>query len=916
MNKKFFLIVMIMFVLSSTVFYYKMNKKETKVINDNIITADTYVFGDVDGNGSVGVSDYVLIRKHLLGTKLTGERLKRANVDGKEGISATDYIVIRKIILGIYKEIQSNVKVKVLDNGDSFEVYNIDVVSDYNADPRGVSDSTKAFKDAIKEAAKCAKASDNNKCGSIIYIPSGTYRLTDTIELPFYVELIGSKNGQTILNIEHSKEAIIAYATSSLKNIMFYYPNQNADNPIEYPATIHYKANMKNTEFYGREVSGTDGMSLENINFINSYIAMELNGAIFYLRDIYGTPLKTGLINDANLDTIKIDNLNFKADYWKNFNNSLVKPNSLSNLDNYLKNNATGIVIKRVDWYMLAKINVNGYNIGIMLDKNNSGDPTYGGKSEGELFDSKLTNCKYALQVNDAKHTVISNTTLSSIGGRALNIDSGIGWDFSIYGSTITSTGDYAIYHNGPGALTITNSKIVGKVSKTNRADKMSIVGSSLSNTGNDNRSIKVNLNLFNNNIGDYTKKVTTKPVDVKADNVKIIAIEANKNEDITNSIKNAISRLENGGIVYIPNGIYQISDTITVPSKVEIRGATSWAHHSRMINDYRGNGIGSTIIDTSNLSLSKNAFILNSNSGLNGFDIINIQHDKEKTAYLINGTGSNIYVINMNLPGAYNGINIDGDNHFVEHIWGGFYNEGIRLNGKNGMIRNCHITKNSLYYATLDAKLDKPRDTLYRKHKTVIVTGQNEILFNVFTFGPNVGFSFENAKDFKAIGIASDASGTGVVASLGSTGLVINSMIVSRSYDVVDGNNNVVLRGVDSRYIKTLPGFSGTIDFVNTMNWGNRNAISFELNGTNTSDLHFYGGLIDDSGSTAIKTSASAMIVSGVVFRTPSIKALTVNTGASGVQVIGNICEGYNSCKDSIVNNAGINIGVANLIQ
>ena len=906
---------MIMFVLSSTVFYYKMNKKETKIISDEVITADTYIFGDVDGNGSVGVSDYILIRKHLLGNKLTGERLKRADVDGKEGISVTDYIVIRKIILGMYVPVQSNVKARVLDNGDSYEIYNIDVVNDYGADPRGNNDSTKAFKDAIKAVSKCTRAVENNKCGSVIYIPSGTYRLTDTIEVPYYVELIGSKDGQTILNIEHSKEAIIAYAMSSLKNLMFYYPNQNADSPISYPSTIYYKAHMKNTEFYGREIDGTDGMSLENINFINSYVAMELNGAIFYLRDIYGTPLKTGLINDANLDTIKIDNLNFKADYWKNFNNSLVVPKSLSNLDNYLISNATGIIIKRVDWYMLAKININGYNIGIMLDKNNSGDPTYGGKSEGELFDSKLTNCKYALQVNDAKHTVISNTTLSSIGGRALNIDSGIGWDFSIYGSTITSTGDYAIYHNGPGALTITNSKIVGKVSKTNRADKMSIVGSSLSNTGDDKRSIKVNLNLFNNNIGDYTKKVTTKPVDVKADNVKIIAIEANKNEDITNSIKNAISRLENGGIVYIPNGIYQISDTITVPSKVEIRGATSWAHHSRMINDYRGNGIGSTIIDTSNLSLSKNAFILNSNSGLNGFDIINIQHDKEETAYLINGTGSNIYVININLPGVYNGINISGDNHFIEHIWGGFYNEGIRVSGNNGMIRNCHITKNSLYYTSLDAKLDKTRDTLYRKHKTVIVTGQNEILFNVFTFGPNVAYSFENAKDFRAIGIAADASGIGINVSGSSNGLVINSMTVSRSYDVTDANNNIILSGVDSRYIKTLPNFSGTIDFVNTMNWGNRNAISFELAGTSTSDLHFYSGLIDDSGSTAIKTSASAMIVSGVVFRTPSIKALTVNTGASGVQVIGNICEGYNSCKDSIVNNAGINIGVANPI-
>ncbi len=57
--------------------------------------------GDVDGNGKVGSSDYVLVRKHLLKkSTLTGDKLKRADVNGDKKVSSLDYVEIRKIIIG------------------------------------------------------------------------------------------------------------------------------------------------------------------------------------------------------------------------------------------------------------------------------------------------------------------------------------------------------------------------------------------------------------------------------------------------------------------------------------------------------------------------------------------------------------------------------------------------------------------------------------------------------------------------------------------------------------------------------------------------------------------------------------------------------------------------------------------------
>ena len=77
-----------------------INKYSTK---GNIITINaksTPIKGDVNSDGKVNSVDYVLIRKHILGSsKLTGDNLKRADINGDGSVKTTDYIAVRKIIL-------------------------------------------------------------------------------------------------------------------------------------------------------------------------------------------------------------------------------------------------------------------------------------------------------------------------------------------------------------------------------------------------------------------------------------------------------------------------------------------------------------------------------------------------------------------------------------------------------------------------------------------------------------------------------------------------------------------------------------------------------------------------------------------------------------------------------------------------
>ena len=56
--------------------------------------------GDVNGDGKVGSSDYILIRKHILKNPvLTGSNLKRADINGDGKITSLDYISLKKIII-------------------------------------------------------------------------------------------------------------------------------------------------------------------------------------------------------------------------------------------------------------------------------------------------------------------------------------------------------------------------------------------------------------------------------------------------------------------------------------------------------------------------------------------------------------------------------------------------------------------------------------------------------------------------------------------------------------------------------------------------------------------------------------------------------------------------------------------------
>ena len=67
--------------------------------NDNITS---YKLGDVNNDGNITASDYVLIKNHIMGTTSLNDTAKSAADVNKDGsISASDYVLIKNYIMGV-----------------------------------------------------------------------------------------------------------------------------------------------------------------------------------------------------------------------------------------------------------------------------------------------------------------------------------------------------------------------------------------------------------------------------------------------------------------------------------------------------------------------------------------------------------------------------------------------------------------------------------------------------------------------------------------------------------------------------------------------------------------------------------------------------------------------------------------------
>ena len=216
--------------------------------------------------------------------------------------------------------------------------------TEFGADRHGGKDATSAIQAALDAAAK--------EKGGTVYLPAGRYKVDGRLKVSGGVTLRGEwlspDNGGlgrgTILMAyagrgEEKPDSGAFLDISSgacLRDVGIWYPEQKADAPVPYPATIH----------------GHGHSTVFNVTLYNSWTGFWNNGcSSMLIRRMYGTPLKLGMHGAYAYDIPRIEHVRFSPKYWSESGlPGAPKGPALAKLKTFLRKNLTCIQGGEQDW--------------------------------------------------------------------------------------------------------------------------------------------------------------------------------------------------------------------------------------------------------------------------------------------------------------------------------------------------------------------------------------------------------------------------------------------------------------------------------------------------------------------------------------------------------------------------------------
>ncbi|MBQ4575547.1 MAG: hypothetical protein IJA85_10210 [Clostridia bacterium] len=219
-------------------------------------------------------------------------------------------------------------------------------VKDFGAVGDGKTDDTNAIEAAIEAMLFGSK-------GGIIYFPAGNYRITRPgFKITNGMTILGETDvltgnadkgeGSVILcdfDASYTESVFMLSGGSTVSGMSFYYPKQNIESPIAYPAAI-------------APVGGAAFITLRDIMLYNSYYGIDASGGAQHVANIAGTILHTGINIGANAEVSEFMNIDFNASYWNAYDGT-----DKTKISAYTKQNATGLNVGYVDEMLAFNVN-------------------------------------------------------------------------------------------------------------------------------------------------------------------------------------------------------------------------------------------------------------------------------------------------------------------------------------------------------------------------------------------------------------------------------------------------------------------------------------------------------------------------------------------------------------------------------
>jgi len=263
-----------------------------------------------------------------------------------------------------------------------------------------------------------------------------------------------------------------------------------------------------------------------------------------------------------------------------------------------------------------------------------------------------------------------------------------------------------------------------------------------------------------------------------KKPTAKLFIPELAENTDVSTAIQLALDEAaKDGGVVYIPAGVYRLEHPLTVPAGVELRGASSVATRDQssysagtLLQCYYGDDASNGVDDQAFITLAGDY------AGINGIRIVypeNSPYDDLNTTFTVRGTAKGVYMVNSMIAASAYGVDFRGcDEHFIKKVTTCCYFNTFTVGGKGGIITGC------LQNGTAICRTEAPNlenwlleenlftdlyDPITRQTtQYIIVDGAtDQLIYNTFIYGCANMLINRNSEGTLAVNIGADNIGS-----------------------------------------------------------------------------------------------------------------------------------------------------------
>ena len=626
--------------------------------------------------------------------------------------------------------------------------------------------------------------------GGVVFLHEGIYRLEVPIVIREAVTLRGDWTPPpgvkgTLLAVYSGRgeaegtPAITMQRGAGLREVSVWYPEQNAENIVPYPWSIRTC-----TQLVG------NNHTIMNTTLVNPYQGFmtgpEFN-ELHTLRNVYATPLKTGIRIDMTTDIGRLIHVRFNPEVWADSGlPGAPASDTARNTLGLVLDDAVGIDMGRSDWEYIYDVSVQGYGVGMRIRQGKDGG------ANAVMFASQFTKCVIGLELVSMNNMGLAATASTFEGSRyglsstqrfsnvaQFNASTFSGGEKSVYiaGSPMMSfqncTFENTIRSDG-GGITILNSDFnFSGGSETDAGhiflDELVAYNRILGNRYEGEPHI-TNHMLGGDSMITHLDQDMVRPAMQAPDysmpyprpsSYYLVSVSdfgaAPESEDNTDAFQKALDAMSpTGGTVYVPAGNYNFHGELRIPTGVELRGCFDVPHHTvsggsiLMPLSGKGNKEGTPFIQ------------LEAGSGLRGITIWypeqgNTQESIVPYPWSVRSLGPECWLLDVTIAPSYQGVDFwthPSDGHVIQYLAGAFLRQGLSISkaNTNGWVEDIQF--NPHYAFRLHKSLTQPNHAVFgdfvsyqREHLEGMKFGRsaNQRIYRNFLYGAYDGLSFRD---------------------------------------------------------------------------------------------------------------------------------------------------------------------------